>query len=314
MKSFFIESYGGLEVMKYGDIPEPVLTPGRILVQVKAVSINPVDYKIRQGDIRFITGSKFPKILGADFAGIVKDIPQNSITFKTGDKVYGYLPLYKRQPGALAEYAVVRPEQIRPVPGSLTLEEAAALPIAALTALSGLRKCGSIQGKKILVNGATGGVGHFAMQIARAWGGVITAVCSTRNIELAKKLGAAEIIDYNKENFIQSGKIFDIIFDAYGKLTFSEVTQTLKDKGVYATTLFTFSWIIPSLWQRLTGGKKIVAANMRSRPKDFIELEQLLASRLVKPYIEQTFPLPQSTEAFRILETGKARGKIIITI
>jgi len=314
MKSFFINSYGGPEVMKYGDIPDPILTTRRILVQVKAVSINPVDYKIRQGDIRFITGSKFPKILGADFAGTGKEIRQFSGSFAIGDRVYGYLPLYKRQPGALAEYTVVQPQQIRQIPGSLTLEEAASLPIAALTALHGFRKCGSLQGKQILINGATGGVGHFAMQIARARGGVITAVCSTRNLELAKKFGAAEVIDYTRESFVQTGKKFDIIFDAYGKLTFSELVPALTPDGIYTTTLFTFSRIIPALRQRLTGRKKIVAANMRSRPEDYVELEKLIEQKLLRPHIEQTFPLSQAEEAFRILESGKARGKIIITI
>jgi len=244
----------------------------------------------------------------------VKETNNSSGSFKIGDKVYGNLPLYKRQSGGLAEYTTAQPRQIRPVPAGLTLEEAASLPIAALTALHGLRKCGSLEAKKILINGATGGVGHFAMQISRARGSVITAVCSTSNLELAKKFGAAEVIDYSRESFVQTGKRFDIIFDAYGKLIFSEIAPALSPNGVHVTTLFTPLWIIPYMRQKLSGGKKIVAANMRSRPADYFELEKLLENRLVKPYIEKTFPLSESAEAFRTLESGKVRGKIVITV
>ncbi|HMZ62427.1 MAG TPA: NAD(P)-dependent alcohol dehydrogenase, partial [Leptospiraceae bacterium] len=200
MKASFITAYGGLDVIQFGELPDPAQGDAQIIVQIKAVSLNPIDYKIRDGNMKFVSGFKFPKILGGDFAGTVLDAGKSGGSFKNGDRVYGYImPLFGNS-GVLSEKISVNPGQIRPIPENLSFEEAASLPVAALTALNGLRKFGNIQGKKILINGVTGGVGHFALQAAKAKGASVTGTCSTPNMELARKLGADDIIDYKKEN------------------------------------------------------------------------------------------------------------------
>jgi len=207
-----------------------------------------------------------------------------------------------------------KPKHIRKIPEGMIFEDAASLPVAALTALNGLRLCGNLRGKTVLINGATGGVGHFAVQIAKAKGAVVTGMCSTRNVELAKQLGAQSVIDYTSENFISSGKQYDVIFDAYGKLKFAEASRALTQKGIFLTTLFPPSLIFKAVLLRFLGGKKIFPANMRKKPEDYAEIEKLIEDGSVKPVIEQIYPLSQTKEAFTALEQGKVRGKIIIQV
>ena len=218
MNAFYLSSYGGPEAAKYGYLPDPVAGNNQLLIQVKAVSLNPIDFKIKNGDLKMIVGSKFPKVMGSDFAGIIKETGREIKVFKAGDRVYGSVPVIFRKPGALSELININPRYARLIPETMSFEEAASLPIASLTALNGLRKCGISAGSHVLINGATGGVGHFAIQIAKAKGAIVTATCRTENADLAKEMGADEITGYSSDDFAKITDKFDAILDAYGKM------------------------------------------------------------------------------------------------
>ncbi|HNN06167.1 MAG TPA: NADP-dependent oxidoreductase [Leptospiraceae bacterium] len=314
MKASFITAYGGLDVIQFGELPDPAQGDAQIIVQIKAVSLNPIDYKIRDGNMKFVSGFKFPKILGGDFAGTVLDAGKSGGSFKNGDRVYGYImPLFGNS-GVLSEKIAVKSGQIRPIPENLSFEEAASLPVAALTALNGLRKFGNIQGRKILINGVTGGVGHFALQAAKAKGASVTGTCSTPNMELARKLGADDIIDYKKEDLSKTDKRFDFVFDAFGQMKKEELFNVLNRNGISCTTLFFPTTMIFSLYAKIFQGISVTAANMRGKPEDWKEMEELLIKGQMKPLIENTFPLERTKDAFDLMENGKPRGKIIIKV
>ncbi|MBK7213689.1 MAG: NAD(P)-dependent alcohol dehydrogenase [Bacteroidales bacterium] len=314
MKAAFISNYGGPEVLKFGEIPSPAITAGMVIIQVKAVSVNPVDFKIRDGALRIFTGKKFPKVLGHDFSGIVDQVGEGVSEFKKGDQVYGYAAVLFGKTGAMSELAMVAPKQLRKLPEGMTFEEAASIPVAALTALNGFQKAGSLNGKKVLVNGATGGVGHFAVQIAKAKGAHVTATCSTKNIELAKKFGADEIIDYTKQDVAALTQKYDSILDAFGKMKYSTAIRLLTVKGVYASTLMMPTAFLSSFFYKMFYNKTLTPASMKGKPDDFREVEELFKTGKVKPLIESIFPLEKTTEAFKLLENGKPRGKVVITV
>jgi NADPH:quinone reductase-like Zn-dependent oxidoreductase len=314
MKAYYSTAYGGSESSVYGDLPDPSAGAGQVLVEVKAVSINPVDWKIKQGDARLVTGFRFPRIFGADFAGIVKETGIKVTGFKTGDRVYGSRSAVFNRHGALAELRAVGQEDVRPIPARMSFEEAASLPVAALTALNGLRKCGVSEGTRVLINGATGGVGHFAVQIAKARGAIVTATCSTVNRELAISFGADEVIGYSPEELAAIDTIFDAVMDAYGKMDLKNVCHLLKRGGTYASTLFIPPPYLSMMLVRVVFGKRLTPANMRRRPEDWEELEKLFEEGKLKPFIENRFTLERAADAFEFAETGNPRGKIIVTV
>lgn len=314
MKASYLVSYGQPESLRYGELPEPVLKENSILVNIKAVSVNPVDWKIRQGILKFIQGSDFPRIIGSDFAGIVKEVAPGVDGFKTGDRVYGAISAFSGKPGALAEVAIVDYKSVRSMPEWLSFEEAASLPVAALTALNGLRRCGVRKGSRVLVNGATGGVGHFGVQAAKALGAHVTATCSTANTGLATELGADEVFGYEGDNRIGSGIVFDSILDAWGMMDHREIYRLLKPEGIYASPLYMPWTIFTALWVRIRYGRKMTSSNMRKRAEDYDELEALIEQKKLKPVIENVYPLERSSEAFDKAEFGKPRGKVIITV
>jgi NADPH:quinone reductase-like Zn-dependent oxidoreductase len=314
MKAYYSTAYGGPEVSQYGDLPDPSAGKDQLLIEVKAVSINPVDYKVKRGVARLMSGSKFPRIFGSDFAGVVRETGPGVTKFKPGDRVYGATPVIWGKPGALAQLLAVNQKFARDIPGSISFEEAASLPIAALTALNGLRRCGVTKGKEVLINGGTGGVGHFAIQIAKAKGAIVTATCSRGNAELARKLGADETLGYSREELAKTEKRFDIILDTYGKMEYEDVCRLLKHGGVYATTQIKPFLFFSSLLVQLVYGKKLTSSNLRSKPEDMDEMERLFLAKKLVPVIENYFTLEHSAEAFKLAEEGKPRGKIIIRI
>jgi NADPH:quinone reductase-like Zn-dependent oxidoreductase len=314
MKASFIAGYGGTEVIRYGDLPDPVMQKNQILIEVKAVSINPVDYKTISGIIRIVSGFKFPKIIGSDYAGVIMNVGSEVTGLKPGDRVYGSSPVIFRKPGMLAQYAAIDPKYARIMPDSMTFEEASSLPIAALTALNGLRKGGVNEGKAVLVNGATGGVGHFAVQIAKADGSYVTATCSKENAEFAKQLGADEVIGYSREELKKTERKFDSIMDAYGKMNYEDVCRLLKKRGVYTSTLFFPPSSISAFFVRMVFNKKLTSANMRSLPEDYQKLEKLFLEKKLKPFIDKIFTLDKTADAFDYAEKGRPRGKVIIKI
>lgn len=314
MKAYYSTAYGGSDVSHYGDFPDPIAGIDQLLIEVKAVSINPVDFKVKRGDLKFISGFKFPRIFGSDFAGVVKASGRNVTKYKPGDKVYGVTQVIFGKPGALAQLVAIDEKFLRTIPVGMSFEEAAAMPIAALTALNGLRRCGVEKNTEVLINGGTGGVGHFAVQIAKARGATVTVTCSEINAELARKLGADKIMGYKKEDLAVTDKKFDAILDAYGHMDFSDVCRLLIRGGTYASTMVKPFIFLSSFFVNLFYGIKLTSANMRSKPEDFEEMERLFLENKLHPVIENYFTLEKSEEAFGLAERGKPRGKIIIRV
>jgi NADPH:quinone reductase-like Zn-dependent oxidoreductase len=314
MKAFYKLSFKKSASGIYGDLPDPVVDKNQMLIEVKAVSINPVDYKLNNANTGFLPGSKLPKIVGSDFAGIIRKPAESDSKFKAGDRVYGAVPIFLGKPGSLAELLVTESKNARHIPDGMSFQEAASLPVAALTALNGLRRCGITAGSNLLINGATGGVGHFAVQIAKVKGAVITASCNEVNSELAMQLGADKIIGYSTADLAMISDEYDAILDAWGQMKFKDIFRLLKKNGTYASPLILMApaFLTRIVW--LFSRKKITSSNMRKRAKDYEEIERLFNEKKLKPIIENTFPLEKASEAFEFAEKGRPRGKVIIIL
>ena len=314
MKASYITRYGKSSPLIHGDVPDPVMKDNELLVEIRAVSVNPVDYKIRSGIIRIITGFRFPMILGTDYAGIVKDTGKETAGFKQGDRVYGSSSVIFGNSGKLAGLLATPVKYARHIPDGMSFEEAASLPVAALTGLNGLRKGGIDSGKSVFINGASGGVGHFAVQIAKARGAHVTASCSPSNHSFVKSLGADEVCGYTDNDYAAIKWKFDSIADAYGAMKYKHIIPLLKKKGVYTSTLFFPPRSVTAPVIGMISNIKLTSANMRSQPGDYLELENLFRDGKLKPFIGKTFPLEMANEAFAYAENGKPRGKVVITV
>jgi len=319
MKAVVYEAYGPPEVLKIVEIEKPEVPDDEVLVRVCASSVNIAEWYGMTGLFlaRLGGGLVRPKDtrLGTDFAGVVEAVGKNVSDFKPGDEVFG------GSNGAYAEYVTVGKE-IAPKPANLTFEEAAAVPIAGLTALQGLRDYGKIQpGQKVLINGASGGVGTFAVQIAKAFGAEVTAVCSTRNIECAHSLGADHVVDYTREDFTRTGQKYDLLFDVIGSQSWSACRRVLKPNatvvlvgGPRTPVIGPLGHITKMRLTSLGSGRKVVFFVAKFTPEDLMVLKTLLETGKVKPFVERTYPLPQIADAMRYLGTGHAQGKLVIAI
>jgi NADPH:quinone reductase-like Zn-dependent oxidoreductase len=314
MKAFYAAACGGPEVMRYGELPDPLPGRSEALVRVLASSVNPVDWKVRAGEVRLPGGGRFPRPLGTDFSGLVKRAAAGDGGFPPGSRVYGTVLTALGHAGAHAELAAVPASRLRLLPPGISFIQGAALPVAGLTALDGLRRCGDLAGKSVAINGATGGVGHLALQMSRARGARVTAVCSAGNAQLARGLGADEVIDYRREDVTGGGRTFDVLFDTSGRLTFARARPVLARGGTFVTTLPYPPVVLHSLWRGIIGGPQIALANMRGRPGDYRELEELVLSGRVRPVVDHVFSLEHAADAFALLEAGGAAGKIVITV
>ncbi|MDF5712237.1 MAG: NAD(P)-dependent alcohol dehydrogenase [Nostoc sp. S4] len=312
MKAVVIHRYGGVQVLQYEDVEQPKIQPTQLLVKVRASSVNPIDWKIRQGMLSLLTGSKFPKILGFDVAGDVVQVGSQVTRFQVGDAIYGSTSF---PGGGYAEFAAI-PENLATLkPTNLSDEEAAAVPLAALTALQALRDCGNIQsGQAVLINGAAGGVGSFAVQIASALGAVVTGVSSSKNLDLVKSLGAERVIDYKQQDFTKDTTQYDIIFDAVGKRSLSQTKKVLKPNGVYITTLPSPETVVQSLLTALIPGQKAKLVFEKPNAKDLIYLKELIEAGKIRAVIDRTYPLQELAAAHAYSETGRAVGKIAIAV
>ncbi|MEH1903076.1 MAG: NAD(P)-dependent alcohol dehydrogenase [Nostoc sp.] len=312
MKAVVIRRYGAAEVLQYEDVEQPKIEPTQLLVKVRASSVNPIDWKIRQGMLSLITGSKFPKILGFDVAGEVVAIGSGVTRFKPGDAVYGSTSF---PGGGYAEFAAV-PENLMVLkPTNLSYEEAAAVPLAALTALQALRDQGNIQtGQTVLINGAAGGVGSFAVQIAKALGTVVTGVSSTKNLDLVKSLLADRVIDYTQQDFTQDTAQYDIIFDAVGKRSLSETRKVLKPNGVYITTVPNAKVSLEIVLTAFLPGQKAKFLFEKPNTPDLVYLKELIEAGKIRVVIDRTYPLQELAAAHDYSETGRAVGKIAIAV
>jgi len=318
MKAIIYTKYGPPDVLQLKEVEKPIPKDNEVLVKVHAASANPADWHLMRAEpflARLANGLLKPKNtrLGADVAGRVEAVGSNVTQLQVGDLVFGELSLNAL--GGFAEYVCASEDTFALKPVNLTFEQAAAVPLAAFTALQGLRDKGQIQpGQKVLINGASGGVGTFAVQIAKAFGAAeVTGVCSTRNLDLVRSIGADHVIDYSKEDFTKNGQRYDLIFDAVGNRSVTDLRRALTPNGICAVAGFTS---LSRLFQvMLLGGKQIgLMATANANQKDLLIIKDLLEAGKVVPVIDRTYPLAETAEAIRYLETGRARGKVVITV
>ncbi len=310
MKAVVIRRYGAAEVLQYEEVEQPKIEPTQLLVKVRASSVNPIDWKIRQGMLSLITGGKFPKILGFDVAGEVVAVGSGVTRFKPGDAIYGSTSF---PGGGYAEFAAVPENLVALKPTNLSYEEAGTVPLAALTALQALRDQGNIQtGQTVLINGAAGGVGIFAVQIAKALGAVVTGVSSTKNLDLVKSLLADRVIDYTQQDFTQDTAQYDIIFDAVGKRSLSETRKVLKPNGVYITTVPNPKVSLEIVLTAFLPGQKAKFILEKPNTQDLVYLKGLIEAGKIRAVIDRTYPLQELAAAHSYSETGRAVGKIAL--
>ena len=311
MKAITINRYGSIDVLEYSEIQEPKITPNQLLVKIHATSVNPVDWKIRQGQLQLLSGFNFPIVLGCDLSGVVLEVGEKVENFEPGDEIYTFVnPL---SGGAYAEYIAVPANTAALKPKNMNYCQAAAVPVAGLTAFQALLDLGQIRpGKKILINGASGGVGTFAVQIAKAMKAEVIGVCSSKNITLVESLGADRVIDYNQVDFTKEFEQYDIIFDAVGKETFSSCENVLKSEGVYISTLPNLENLPSTLLTLFVPGKKSKLILVQPNPRDLISLRKLIEDGLVKSVIDRTYKLAEIAAAHTYSEMNHAVGKIVI--
>ncbi|MBI5824148.1 MAG: NAD(P)-dependent alcohol dehydrogenase [Chloroflexi bacterium] len=320
MKAVVYRSYGAPDVLKIEEVEKPAVTENGVLVRVYASSVNPAEWYSMAGLLiaRASSGLFTPKDprLGADFAGTVEAVGNQVTDFKPGDEVYG------GRSGAFAEYVNVINAVTRK-PANISFEQAAAVPTAAITALQGLRDQGKIQaGQKVLINGAAGGVGTFAVQIAKAFGAEVTGVCSTKNVDLIRSLGADHVIDYTKEDFTQSGQRYDVLFDIAGGRTWKEYKRVLSPTANFVIVggpksnlvLGPLSHILKIKLTAFGASQKVSFFIAKFTREDLAILRDMIEAGTVKPVVDRTYPLNETADAMRYLGTGHAKAKIVLKI
>ena len=322
MKAAIYTKYGSPEVVQITEVEKPIPKDNEVLIKVHATTVTTVDSIFRKGKnffARMATGILKPKsnILGTEFAGEVESVGKHIQQFKPGDKIFGDSSITS---STHAEYLCLRgDEPLAMIPAGMYYSEAASIPYAALTALPFLRDSGKIQnGQRVLILGASGSVGTFAVQLAKYYGAEVTGVCSTGNVELVRSLGADKVIDYTKQDFTQSGETYDIIFDTVGKSSFSSCKGSLKKPGIYLTTVIGFG-ILFNMLLTLKSRKKAVIAFTGLRPAakratDLLFIRELLQAGKLKAVIDRQYPLEQISEAYRYVDQGHKKGNVVITI
>jgi NADPH:quinone reductase-like Zn-dependent oxidoreductase len=321
MKAIVRDTYGSPDVLELQEIEKPDLTDDGVLVRVHAASVNRGDWYTLKGMFvaRPAVGLRKPKsrLIGADFAGVVEAVGPDVTEFRPGDEVFG------GRTGAFAEYVCARARSVALKPAHLTFEEAAAVPVAALTALQGLRDRGHIQpGQKVLINGASGGVGTFAVQIAKALGAEVTAVCSTRNVDLVRSIGADRVVDYTREDFTRSDERYDLMFDNAGSKSWSECKRVLNPQATVVLVggqmgnrvLGPLGHVIKMRVAAAFGKRKAVFFVAQFNSADMEVLRELLEAKKVTPVVDRRYEFSEVADAFRYMGEGHARGKVVVTV
>jgi NADPH:quinone reductase-like Zn-dependent oxidoreductase len=323
MKAAIHTTYGSPDVIQLVDLPKPVPKEDEVLVAIRAASVNAYDWHLLTADfflVRLMSGGllrpKNPR-MGADIAGQVEAVGAGVKAFQPGDEVFG--DIASADGGGFAEYAAVPERVLARKPANLSFEQAAAVPMAGMTALQGLRDEGQIQpGQKVLIQGASGGVGTFALQLAKAFGAEVTAVCSPRSSDQARALGADHVIDYTKEDFTRSGKQYDLILAVNGYHALAHYQRALAPRGRYVMAGGTLGQILQAMVfgprRSKEGGQKMGGVSAKTSQADLDTLTGLLEAGTIAPVIDRSFPLAQTADALRYLGQGHARGKVIISM
>jgi NADPH:quinone reductase-like Zn-dependent oxidoreductase len=322
MKAIAYHEYGSSDVLKCEETEKPVPRDGEVLIKVRAASVNPLDWRLMNGKpalLRLFFGLRKPRLgrPGVDAAGEVEAVGSKVTQFKPGDEVFGACR------GAFAEYACTAASRLVMKPGNVTFEQAASVNVAGLTALQGLRDKGKIRpGSKVLINGAAGGVGTFAVQIAKTFGAHVTGVCSTRNVDMVRSIGADEVIDYTQQDFTTSNHRYDLILDCVGNHSFSECRRVLSRDGRYirigaphdASMILLLAEMIKDVLLSVFISQKTVPFIAKSSQDDLTLLGELIATGKLQPVIGDRYSLSDAANAVRQVEEGHARGKVIITL
>jgi NADPH:quinone reductase-like Zn-dependent oxidoreductase len=323
MKALVYERYGPPDVLELREVDTPAIVDAEVLVRIHAASVNPVDWHTMTGTpylVRLESGLRKPKraMLGVDFAGTVEAIGRNVTGFQPGDEVFG------AKNGAFAEYVSVREDRaVAQKPANMTFEQAAAVPVAAISALQGLRDKGQIQsGQRVLINGASGGVGTFAVQIAKSFGADVTGVCSTRNVDTVRSIGADQVIDYTQEDFTRSEQRYDLLLDIAGNRSWSDYRRILDEKATLVVVggpkgnrwIGPLSQAVKLRVNSLAGSRRVVAPFLaKIKKEDLVVLQKLLEAGTLTPVIDRQYELSGVSEALRYLGEGHAQGKVVIT-
>jgi NADPH:quinone reductase-like Zn-dependent oxidoreductase len=323
MKAIVYTEYGPPDVLRLEEVEKPAPGEGEVLVEVHAASVNYADWAFVRGKpfmVRLMgSGLLKPKnpILGADIAGRVEVVGRNVKQFQPGDEVFGDISSCGF--GAFAEYVAVPKAELALKPANSTFEEAAAAPQAAVVALQGLRDEGQIQpGQRVLINGASGGIGTFAVQIAKSFGAEVTGVCSTRNLDMVRSIGADHVIDYTREDFVESGQRYDLILATAGYRSIFDYRRALSPTGVYVATGGSMAQIFQPMlfgpWLSLTGSNKMGTLSAVTKQEDLVFIKELVEAGKVGPVIDRSYPLSEVAEAIRYYGEGHARGKVVIAV
>ena len=326
MKAIVYEKYGPPEVLHLDEVEKPTPKANELLVKIHATSAHIGDIKMRglKGIpawellfARIYLGIRKPKrpILGMEMAGEVEAVGKDVTTFHQSDQVFAMLFPAKEAFGGYAEYKCLPEDGLVAIkPANMTYEEAAVVPAGGITALGILHKADIQPGQHVLIYGASGSVGTFAVQIAKSFGAEVTGVCSTPNLDMVQELGADRVIDYTKEDFTKNGVTYDVIFDTAGKTSFSGIKNSLKENGIYLAGAGGLREFAQMAWTSLSGDKKVIAGQATEQPGDIDFLKELVEAGTMKPVIGRTYPLEQIVDAHRYLDTGHKRGNVVITI
>jgi NADPH:quinone reductase-like Zn-dependent oxidoreductase len=320
MKAIVFKEYGPPDLLRFNDIAKPTPKDDEVLVEVHAASVNYIDWQVLRGKsflLRLLNGLRKPRhnVLGDDVAGRIESVGSKVNQFQPGDEVFGISDF-----GAFAEYACVKEEYLGLKPANISFEQAAAVPTAGVTAVVGLRDNGQIQsGQKVLINGASGGVGTFAVQIAKSFGAEVTGVCSTNKLDMVRSIGADHVIDYTQEDFTKGGKQYELIFDVAAYRSIFDYRRALSSEGIYifaggSMGRFFQAMVLGPLLS-MTEKKKIGSLGWaKPNREDFDYMSELLEGGKVVPYIDRCYPLSEVPEALRYYGGGHAQGKVVITV
>ncbi len=322
MQAIVQEKYGSPDVLQLKEIEKPTPQDNQVLVKIHATAANPFDWHLMRAApffVRFSMGLRKPNfsILGIDIAGTVEAVGKDVTQFKPGDAVFGGIA-----PGGFAEYVATPAANLALKPANVSFEEAAATPCVGFTAIQGMRDFGKLQaGQQVLINGASGGIGTFAVQYAKSVGTEVTGVCSTRNLDLVRSIGADHVVDYTQEDFTRTGQQYDLLFDTVGNRSATDYRRALKPNGICSVAGFTtirhMVIQVMFLGGRISRNSEQTIGAMgtaRPNPDDLRVIQDLLATGKVKPVIDRCYPLRETADAIRYLETGRARGKVIVQI